>query len=69
MELMKICEEDSTNAKPFRRQFLFHRIRIEKIIPNLMKENTMLSLLGNYYYLFILLNYKFNYILLFLFYV
>lgn len=34
MELLLICEEDFTGAKPFRRQFLFHRCRIQrKYIP------------------------------------
>lgn len=30
MQLMLICEEDFTGAKPFRRQFLFHRMRAQR---------------------------------------
>lgn len=34
MELMLMCEEEYTGAKPFRRQFLFHRLRMQrKFVP------------------------------------
>jgi hypothetical protein len=45
MELLTICEEDATNAKPFRQQFLFHRFRLEKVLPPSIQESSMLSLL------------------------
>mmetsp|Transcript_10925 Transcript_10925/g.16658 ORF Transcript_10925/g.16658 Transcript_10925/m.16658 type:complete len:154 (+) Transcript_10925:2375-2836(+) len=45
MELMVICEEDYTGAKPFRRQFLFHRNRLEKRLAAAMSDNQVLSLL------------------------
>jgi hypothetical protein len=51
LELMTICEEDFSGAKPFRRQFLFHRVRLEKIAPTLMKEHAMLSLLSKLFLL------------------
>jgi hypothetical protein len=42
---MTICEEDFTNAKPFRQQFLFHCFRLEKALPRSVHENNMLALL------------------------
>lgn len=42
---MTICEEDFTEAKPFRQQFLFHRLRLEKALPPTLRENSLLSLL------------------------
>ena len=45
MELMTICEEEFSGAKPFRRQFLFHRLRLEKPIATAISDDPVLSML------------------------
>jgi hypothetical protein len=45
MELLTICEEDASGAKPFRQQFLFHRFRLEKTLPQSIQDSSMLALL------------------------
>jgi hypothetical protein len=45
MELMTICEEDFCGAKPFRRQFLFHRLRLEKPVSAAIAGDPLLSML------------------------
>lgn len=47
MELMLICEEDSSGAKPFRRQFLFHRLRVQKkFIPPVLVKGPAMDVIG-----------------------
>lgn len=48
MELMAICEEDYSGAKPFRRQFLFHRLRLEKPVAAAITTDPLLSMLREY---------------------
>ena len=47
MELMLICEEDAAGAKPLRRQFLFHRNRVQrKYIPKVVLPGPAKDVLG-----------------------
>jgi hypothetical protein len=47
MELLVICEEDFSGAKPLRRQFLFHRMRVErKFVPPVVVAGPAMEALG-----------------------
>jgi hypothetical protein len=59
MELILICEEDFSGAKPFRRQFLFHRLRLQrKFVPPVIVPGPAMAVLGKIYikiYVFVLI--------------